>query len=122
MLSLTPSPGSNTHGLSIETQISSTNSPKPAPRAYVDFIPGSVLPKADVAAYVHSPGLQCAQGMAIGWSVYLVNSERQVEKIHPKGSGLEATLNLEMIFRRTQISTCGSEKITLYLNFSQAPI
>lgn len=69
-----PTPASHAHRLSIETQFSSTNSPKPAPRAYADVIPESVLPKADTTADVHSPGLQCAQGMAIAWHVYLVNS------------------------------------------------
>lgn len=67
------------------------------------------------------PWARCVPKEWLLAGVYLVNSERQVEKCHLKSLGLEDTLDLEIIFRRTQVFTCSSEKVTLFLNSSQLP-
>lgn len=81
-----PIPDSNTHRLSWETQIPSTNGPSSLSGPVQESVPL----RADLAADVHTP--RCSvprEWLAVGWDVYLVNSERQVEKSHLKSLDLE---------------------------------
>ena len=96
-------PGSHTGRLSLQHKFQGQTSPSPLPGPVQAASLGLSSQRLTLQLVAH-PRACCVPMEWLFAGVNLVNSERQAEKFHLKGLGLEDTLNLEMIFRRAQVS------------------